>query len=456
MYLTCRTIPAVLAVTCLSLIATNVSAQGVASLAYQGFERDTGDWAQIINRVPSGGGVLGVPSGSGSYHAELTNVPDSYCGPGCGYGGAQFSYFGFPTSQAYPGDFSQTISMYVFADWPVAIYGGPGVWIDMSPSHPTGNYGAEHNFHLTPTGTSVVISVDGQASSIATITQSGWYTFQMAFRKGANPTDLVSTAMNVFNSSQSLLGTTTVFSTSPSGPLFSQDLGGPGYAWITVWPNTWPSAAQPVLAIDDVRADLLAQVGAPKWKVYDYNRSGQAFRSRVASASSTGGIAFDFLSTPDSALFATNHPSYRGTLLGDLTGKGLYAQAGVTVTPGTTFRYYNEPDACGGTKAYVRFYFETSTSGKFAETNYWWSNPVSIDIASLVSGDQTMAVALDPAKWSDYYGHFGSAYPAAFAAAVKDVESIGVSFGGGCFFENGVGVTGGTGTFRLVTFSTTQ
>jgi hypothetical protein len=40
-------------------------------------------------------------------------------------------------------------------------------------------------------------------------------------------------------------------------------------------------------------------------------------------------------------------------------------------------------------------------------------------------------------------GHFGTydaTHTAAFAAAVADVQYIGLSFGGGCFFANGVGV----------------
>ncbi len=100
---------------------------------------------------------------------------------------------------------------------------------------------------------SVQIYVDGQGSPIATITTSGWYTFQMTYRKGA-PTDLVSTDMNVFDANKNLLGTTTVMSNSPGGPLLSQDLGGPGYVWITAWPDGWDND---VLAIDNVRADLL-------------------------------------------------------------------------------------------------------------------------------------------------------------------------------------------------------
>lgn len=222
-----------------------------AQLAFQGFETDTGDWTPITTRVLSGGGVLGLTPASGNYYAELTNIHDSYS---VGYGGAEFSFFGFAVQPPYPGDFSQSISMYVFANWPVALYSGPGVWIDMSPGQPSGNFGGEHNFRLTPTGSSVGVTVDGQTTPIVTINTSGWYRFQMTYRKGAIPTDLVSTDMNVFDPSQNLVGTTTVVSNSPGGPLLSQDLAGPNYVWITVWPNGW---ADDVLAIDNVRADLL-------------------------------------------------------------------------------------------------------------------------------------------------------------------------------------------------------
>lgn len=201
--------------------------------------------------MPSGGGVLGVPSASGNYHAELTNIHDSYSS---GFGGAEYSYFGFTTPQPYPGPFYQSISLYVSANWPTAIYSGPGIWIDMSPGQPSGNSGGEHNFRLTPSGSSVAVTVDGQTVPIATITTSGWYRFDMTYRKGANPTDLVSTDMNVYDSNQILIGTASVVSNSPGGPLLSQDLGGAGYVWMTVWPNGW---ANDVLAIDNVLVALL-------------------------------------------------------------------------------------------------------------------------------------------------------------------------------------------------------
>jgi hypothetical protein len=196
--------------------------------------------------------------------------------------------------------------------------------------------------------------------------------------------------------------------------------------------------------------------GAPKWKVVDYNRV-QTHPARIPQKI-PGGIAFAFLDTPDTALLVTSHPSYNGNLLGDLTGKTITARVGVTVDPTAVFKYYGEPDGCGR-QANVRFYFQTDTGGKFEETDYWWSNPISVDLDALKSGDQTISVTIAPSNWSDFYGHAGSdaGYTDAFNAAVQDVQTVGLSFGGGCFFENGVGIEPGTGSgvFRLMDYSVT-
>src|SRR4051812_20238443 len=85
--------------------------------------------------------------------------------------------------------------------------------------------------------------------------------------------------------------------------------------------------------------------GAVKWKIYDYNRITTHPSSIPYKV--PGGIAFDFLNTPDTALLGTIHPSYKGDLLGNMTGKTVSATVGVSVTPGTVFTYYGEPDGCG-------------------------------------------------------------------------------------------------------------
>jgi hypothetical protein len=202
--------------------------------------------------------------------------------------------------------------------------------------------------------------------------------------------------------------------------------------------------------------------GAVKWKVIDYNRI-QTHPARIPfklNLSTDGGIGFDFLYTPDTALLGTSHPSYRGDLLGNMSGKSVSADVGVTVTPLTQFTFYGEgtPDNPCPNPAYVRFYFQTDTSGKFEETDYWWSNPMSVDLEALKTSDAVLAADIsDGSQWSDYFGHHGNnpAYAAAFQKATKDIQFIGLSFGGGCFFENGVGIAPGTGAgyFRLMDFT---
>jgi len=200
--------------------------------------------------------------------------------------------------------------------------------------------------------------------------------------------------------------------------------------------------------------------GAVKWKVVDYNRI-QTHPARIpyrTMAGTDNGIGFDFLYTPDTALLGTSHPSYGGDLWGDMTGKTVSARVGVSVTDGNPqFTYYG---TCGTRAANVRLYFQTDTSGKFEETDYWWSNPMSYDLEDLKASDQTLlALFSDGGEWSDYYGHFGNdpLYSTAFTKAVKDVKFVGLSFGGGCFFENGVGIQPGTGSayFRLMDFTAT-
>ena len=206
-----------------------------------------------------------------------------------------------------------------------------------------------------------------------------------------------------------------------------------------------------ILAIPAITEDFSSVNGAPKWKVYDYNRSGQAFSTKIPTLVSDG-ITFDFLPTPDTALLGTNHPSYRGSLLGNINGKTITATISANVSPSTAmFTYFGEgtPSNPCGVPANVRLYFETS--GQFAFTNFWWSNPVSVDLATLAASHTTMQLIanVNPASWSDFNGMFGTTDPAAFNAAASNVTFIGLSFGGGCFFENGVGVSGGTGSFKL-------
>jgi len=197
---------------------------------------------------------------------------------------------------------------------------------------------------------------------------------------------------------------------------------------------------------------IAADEGAPKWKVWSYNPSNRALRGNVPAGTSPGVATFPFPATPDVALLVTDHGSYKGSLLGDLTGKTVSATVSAAGGP---FTYYGQgtPQNPCGPPANVRLFFQTKSSGSFAETDYWWSNPVSLPLASIPSATP-MSASLTGANWSDYNGHFGNdpQFAAAFADAVQNVTSIGLSFGGGCFFENGVGAPNG-GSFILWKFT---
>lgn len=80
----------------------------------------------------------------------------------------------------------------------------------------------------------------------------------------------------------------------------------------------------------------------------------------------------------------------------------------------------------------------------------WWSNSAS---QVLTNGTFTLTAKVEPAEWSDWNGQVGTVVVAGFNDAAANVTLVGLSFGGGCFFENGVGTTDGNGTFTLNSFT---
>ncbi len=198
----------------------------------------------------------------------------------------------------------------------------------------------------------------------------------------------------------------------------------------------------------------LARAAGPAsyWQIGYYTPSSQTLSFAAAPTAASGIASLNFTNQPNTALLVTRNKAQFSSLLGDLTGKSVSASFTVSGVTGS-FTYGGEPDVCG-VAPYVRYYFETSNAGGFDETHYWWSNPVA---ATLANGSVTLAsVPLTGANWSDFFGHFGnvSPYSAGFTAAVSNVTEIGLSFGGGCFFENGVGTTDGSGTFTLNMYAT--
>ena len=188
---------------------------------------------------------------------------------------------------------------------------------------------------------------------------------------------------------------------------------------------------------------------ASRWKVGYYTPSTPGTLSM--SAADQGGIgSLGFTDVPNTALLVTDNGSFKGQLLGDMSNKTITAD--FTIANASAFTYYGQgsPSNPCGTPANVRFYFATDNGGGFAYTHYWWSNPIS---QVLTNGTFTITANVEPAEWSDWNGQVGTSVPAGFADAASNVTLIGLSFGGGCFFENGVGTTDGNGTFTLNSFT---
>jgi hypothetical protein len=123
----------------------------------------------------------------------------------------------------------------------------------------------------------------------------------------------------------------------------------------------------------------------------------------------------------------------------------------ITTTGPVVFNYMTEPFNTCTTPASVRpFIWANRNSG--AEFDRWWSNPIS---ETLAAGSATLTVRLSPDQWSSVNGKSGSADAAAqagFNSALRNVSSLGLTFGGGCFFGHGVNVRGGSAQFVLLSY----
>jgi hypothetical protein len=184
------------------------------------------------------------------------------------------------------------------------------------------------------------------------------------------------------------------------------------------------------------------------WHVGSLTPSGRTL-SMASVGAGTGIATFNFTNQANTNLLVTTRGASDAS--GDLTGKTVTARFDISGATAGAFFYDTTDNPCG-TPANTRLFFQTSNAGGFDETHFWWSNPVS---ATLADGSFTLAAKVDGSEWSDFFGHFGNdpKFSAGFAAAASNATSIGLSFGGGCFFENGVGTTDGSGTLTLTSFS---
>jgi hypothetical protein len=199
--------------------------------------------------------------------------------------------------------------------------------------------------------------------------------------------------------------------------------------------------------------------GTTEWTVYDYNPSNQAIAPRNSPnsmpATTTGATTtFQFKAGIYTALLTTTDPS----LTGDLSVKTLTDMISVSGDATSFMTQHKGGDCSSNVPAAVRFYFRSpSASGPSTGTppagfytQFWWSNPVNLPLLTGNQSSQTItAMMSDPTEWSDWNGQRGDSSPAVtegFVEATHKVQSIGLSFGGECFFETGVTPTPGTFT----------
>ena len=246
-----------------------------------GFENGTTGWSS--STTPSGGsistlatrytyGSSNIPFGnlsaaSGAYGTHYAGITNDTSNDTSGY-----TEFGGYTT--YPGSsFTQSVSVYAFlgggtsyAVWnPPAAPSNPAFEIQETAANSGGtSYNpatdANFQFYVSNPGSGNVLNVDvsggdvSNAPLLTNITQTGWYTFKVAYvsNGGTAPAGIAFAAYNSATGQQ--LGLAGGLLTSVQ----SQDLGGNGYLWSNDWQSGFAASSgaggADSLAIDNVAA----------------------------------------------------------------------------------------------------------------------------------------------------------------------------------------------------------
>lgn len=200
------------------------------------------------------------------------------------------------------------------------------------------------------------------------------------------------------------------------------------------------------------------------WTEFIYNPSGQALKPVQPGEVLQNSVRIDLSAGQFVALLTSSDPS----LTGDLSGATLTDFVSVQNVTGNVVDQNN--GGCTPDQPFVRFFINSpagagpsfpapgqslgpglgSVPAGFY-TQSWWSNPVHVDLVNGILNVPMSVAVGDPTQWSDWNGQVASSSPAVnarFNSAISHVQSIGLSFGGGCFFENGVSVDSGAGAFE--------
>jgi hypothetical protein len=200
------------------------------------------------------------------------------------------------------------------------------------------------------------------------------------------------------------------------------------------------------LALLAIIATQTVGAASTTWKLYSFNASGRALSSQVSK----------FDGTSVSAKLPTD--SYTGAAYLTSSKTQSSGALSATVSATGTGPIENYPGCTNSTtNPTVGLYFEGKATGKFNPSNYWWSSE-RVSMNSLFATPANLSTMLsNSGAWTNYYGKpgnqpgtyvvEGTTYPPAnegFANAVANMTSWGVSFGGDCFYANGVAAPNAT------------
>lgn len=128
----------------------------------------------------------------------------------------------------------------------------------------------------------------------------------------------------------------------------------------------------------------------------------------------------------------------------------LTATITITVLTGTPVFHFDASQPANCTmKPFVVLFMSSnwsSASGGNGDDDRWWA---FADKVTLAPGPITLTARIDPARWLNVNGQTGDTRPAQFQSATRNINGLGLTYGGGCYYGHGVFTTGGTARMAI-------
>jgi hypothetical protein len=161
-----------------------------------------------------------------------------------------------------------------------------------------------------------------------------------------------------------------------------------------------------------------------------------------------GDLAFDF---PDISTGTSVNYVFTRKAPAVISGS-LVIEASVEADPNIVFDYRTDPDNTCDAPAAMHPFIWANGNDPFGEFSRWWAVDVSFVLAP---GSSILSIPLQPESWLSVFGKHGDASLAAttgFHQAIKNVSSLGLTFGGGCWLGHGIRVSDGNARFSLSSY----